>query len=206
MIEELGQFDVLTQDIISKEFRQWLIDNGFFTAPASTKFHHAKEGGLFSHSLNVAKSLMTLTVNNKLHWQNSRSPILIGMFHDLCKIDQYIYNPETETYAWNPHQEILGHGDKSVKLLSKFVNLTPEEVDCITYHMGAFTNSKDEWPKFTHAIHLHSNVLWTHMADMIATHILEVDRPMSNNYETSIHVNNTSEHRKFLMGIEEDNK
>lgn len=32
--------------------------DGFFTAPASTKYHGAYEGGLFEHSLNVTISLV----------------------------------------------------------------------------------------------------------------------------------------------------
>ena len=33
--------------------------NGFFTAPASTKYHGAFEGGLFEHSRNVTQVLIT---------------------------------------------------------------------------------------------------------------------------------------------------
>lgn len=33
----------------------YLIDNGFFIAPASTKYHGNYAGGLFDHSMNVAE-------------------------------------------------------------------------------------------------------------------------------------------------------
>ena len=39
------------QDIAEK-----LTESGFFTAPASTKYHGAYEGGLFDHSYNVASA------------------------------------------------------------------------------------------------------------------------------------------------------
>ena len=37
---------------------EWLIGSDFFTAPASTRFHAAYEGGLVEHSLNVYKVFM----------------------------------------------------------------------------------------------------------------------------------------------------
>ena len=37
----------------------WLINSDFFTAPASSKFHSAYEGGLCEHSLNVFDRFLT---------------------------------------------------------------------------------------------------------------------------------------------------
>ena len=48
----------------------------FFTAPASTKFHNAFEGGLLSHSLNVYKALKELTGDK---WNND-TLIIVGLF------------------------------------------------------------------------------------------------------------------------------
>ena len=45
---------------------------------------------------------------------------------------------------------------------------------CIRDHMGAFVD-RSEWNNYTQAIHAFPNVLWIHHADMIASHILEVD-------------------------------
>lgn len=141
----------------------YLTSKGFFSAPASTKYHGNYEGGLFDHSLSVAKHL-------------------VGIFHDLCKIDQYRHpklnlhlSDGTELYAenkWEYNTDILlkGHGDKSVMLLSQFYTLTEEEVMCIRYHMGAFTD-KSEWNDYTRAVHIYPNVLWTHQADMLASHV-----------------------------------
>ena len=70
---------------------------------------------------------------------------------------------------------LKGHGEKSVMLLSQYLSLTMEEILCIRYHMGAFVDQK-EWNDYTRAIHEYPNILWTHMADMIAAHILEVDK------------------------------
>lgn len=53
----------------------YLTVNGFFHAPASTKYHGNYEGGLFDHSLAVAKHLVGLTESCQLKWKNCRSPL-----------------------------------------------------------------------------------------------------------------------------------
>ena len=55
-------------------------------------------------------------------------------------------------------------------LLSQFFQLTEEEIACIRYHMGAFTPEK-EWNDYTRAVKMWPNVLWTHHADMLASHV-----------------------------------
>lgn len=44
---------------------------------------------------------------------------------------------------------------------------------CIRYHMGAFTD-KSEWNDYTRAVSQYPNVLWTHQADMLVSHIAGV--------------------------------
>ena len=51
--------------------------------------------------------------------------------------------------------------------------LTDEEIMCIRYHMGAFTD-KSEWNDYTRAVRNYPNVLWTHQADMLASHVAGV--------------------------------
>lgn len=166
----------------------WLVNKGFFKAPASTKYHGAHEGDLYQHSALVMKFLVQLTKDNDLHWQDERSPYIVGMFHDLCKIDQYrvkyydgmildedkksVYRGKTQ-WEYNTDTLLKGHGEKSVMLLSQFYRLTEEEICCIRYHMGAFT-PKEEWNDYTGAIHAYPNVLWTHQADMLASHVAGV--------------------------------
>ncbi|MBR6982091.1 MAG: hypothetical protein IKH75_00935 [Ruminococcus sp.] len=165
--DRIDTFDKHMNKIVSLEFRDWLVDNGFFTQAASTKFHGAYEGGLFDHSLKVMSNLKLLTGRLDLEWERPESPYIIGMFHDLCKIDQYY--KDGDAFKWRK-TDIPGHGDKSVLLLSRYMKLTREEVYCIRFHMGAFTDQK-EWSSFTDAIHEFPNVHWTHCADMMASHI-----------------------------------
>lgn len=158
--------------LVPADMIDYLVSYGFFTAPASTKYHGAYEGGLYQHSVAVTKFLLRLTEDNKLIWRNERSPYIVGMFHDLCKIDQYLPFMDCESISWdyNPNTLLKGHGEKSVMLLSQFYTLTEEEICCIRYHMGAFT-PKEEWNDYTGAIHAYPNVLWTHQADMLASHV-----------------------------------
>lgn len=167
-------------EIVKEDFLKWLAENGFFTAPASTKYHGNYEGGLFDHSFMVMNLLVELSAANGLKWKRPVSPFLVGMFHDLCKIDQYRIDNSTPytvgeptRYEYNPNTMYKGHGDKSIILLSQFTTLTDEETACIRYHMGAFTE-KEEWRDYTRAVHAFPNVLWTHQADMLASHVVGI--------------------------------
>lgn len=147
-----------------------------FNAPASTKYHGAWPGGWFDHSLCVMQQLALLSERNGLNWQREESPYIVGFFHDACKLDQYQYMREENgkpVYAWRSDTLYKGHGDKSVIMLASMgAQLTGEEVACIRYHMGAFVE-KEMWSDYTRAIHTWPNVLWTHTADMIASHIYD---------------------------------
>lgn len=66
----------------------------FYTAPASTRFHLACEGGLVQHSLNVYDCLMAKKENPvwKPILENipEESLTLIALMHDLCKANFYV--------------------------------------------------------------------------------------------------------------------
>lgn len=147
---------------------------GFFTAPASTKYHGAYEGGLFDHSLETAKALVDLTKKNYLQWELDWSPYIVGMFHDLCKCDNYVVDIETGKYTYKSDIIIPGHGEKSVILLQKFWTLTDEEIACIRWHMGAYETDTKMWTYYGNAIEKYPNVLYTHTADMIASKIVGI--------------------------------
>ena len=147
---------------------------GFFTAPASTKYHGAYEGGLFDHSFLTAKALVELTEKLDLKWERPESPYIVGMFHDLCKCDNYVKDFETDKYIYNPDIIIPGHGDKSVMILQKYISLTDEEIACIRWHMGAYETDTKMWNYYGKAIEKYPNVLFTHTADMISSKILGV--------------------------------
>lgn len=144
---------------------------GFFGAPASTRYHGTFQGGLFKHSLTVAEELVNLTEKLELKWQRPESPYIVGMYHDLCKCDHYKFDAEKEEYICNLDMIIPGHGDKSVILIQKHINLTDEEIACIRWHMGAYEKDPRMWEYYGRAIKKYPNVLYTHTADMIASKI-----------------------------------
>ena len=185
--QRLADFIALWKDYADEEADDLVVGNnklmdyikngGFLTAPASTKYHGAEEGGLYVHSKQVFLRLKELTEQNDLVWQRPESPFIIGFFHDFCKNDQYIYVPneyegEPGHYEYNTKTMLKGHGSKSVMILSQFIPLTEEEMLCIRYHMGAY--EKEEWTEFDMAIRKYPNVLWTHMADMLASKVDDV--------------------------------
>ena len=86
LADRVSLFDKIMGGRVSDEFRTELINRGFFTAPASTKYHGSYEGGLFDHSYAVAKHLVELTEKNDIHWEDERSPYIVGMFHFGCHL------------------------------------------------------------------------------------------------------------------------
>jgi len=170
-------FGLIVEKYVSRELYDFLVERNFFDVPASLSYHGNYTGGLFIHSAAVTDLLVTYTERLELKWENKRSPYIVGMFHDLCKTDDYIRHgaddnsPKSADGKWirNPDKK-PGHGEKSVQMLSKFIELTDEERECIRWHMGAFC-SPEEWGEYTAAVEKFPNVLYTHTADMAAAHI-----------------------------------
>lgn len=76
--ERIEQFSNLMNPYVSEEFKEWLIESGFFTAPASIHHHGAYSGALFDHSFAVTKALLSFTERLELKWQLERSPLHCG--------------------------------------------------------------------------------------------------------------------------------
>lgn len=171
-MERGSKFDKAVGDLISEDFRNYLIDNGFFTLPASVHHHGNYEGGLFDHSMAVMERLVDMTQNMDIPWQEERSPYIVGMFHDLCKIESYKRDIITREWRYDDQQILPGHGDKSVLLLSQFMTLTEEEVYCIRFHMGPY----EAWSReqYGRAVERYETVLWTHTADMYASKVMGI--------------------------------
>lgn len=158
--------------ILSPEAYEYLVNSGFLKAPASTRYHGNYEGGLFDHSHEVAHVLAELTKREYLQWQRPESPWIIGLLHDLCKVDAYKRTgPDPMDYG-HADTVLKGHGEKSVMIASTLLRLTEEEVYCIRFHMGAFNH--EEMNEYSRAVEKFPNVLWTHTADMIASKIIGI--------------------------------
>lgn len=171
---------------------EFIRKSDFYTAPASTRFHSCHEGGLLEHSLNVYKCLKEKE-NNKM-WAEvykdipEESLIICALLHDLCKT--YFYapvkksrktgrtlsngKPEWEDYmGYEIDDKIpLGHGEKSVMIASKYIELTNDELYAIRFHMG-WSEPKEVYNAVGKAMAKHKLVLALHEADQEATYLLE---------------------------------
>lgn len=176
----------------ASELLEYLDANGFFVAPASTKYHGNYKGGLCEHSLNVYYDLIDeLRCLYGSHFDKRYSYetiAIVSLLHDVCKIDKYIEveknvkNPDTgvwetkKVFDYNKEQVRLGHGSSSIYTIQDFIKLTQEEKQAIHWHMAAFDISPynstydmgDAFSKNTLAFALH-------IADMTATYIDEND-------------------------------
>ena len=169
------------------KFLEYLTEKSdFFTAPASTRYHGAYEGGLAQHSVNVYECLRAYMdrerVKDLYHMNYSEETIaLVSLLHDVCKIGCYktsTRNVKDENGVWQkvPFYQFddpmpYGHGEKSVYILSGFMRLSREEAFAIRYHMG-FSGNEDKgsvgkvFEQFPLAFALS-------VADMEATYFLE---------------------------------
>ena len=69
---------------------EFMEKSDFFTAPASTRFHGAYEGGLAAHSFKVYEILKYKIKNNIEDIQVPEESIIISaLLHDICKANYY---------------------------------------------------------------------------------------------------------------------
>ena len=129
----------------------------FFTAPASTRYHCAYEGGLCEHSLNVYHCLVDYLQRERVQElygleYSEESVAIVALLHDVCKVG--CYKPSTRNVkdangTWHsvPTYQFddplpYGHGEKSVYIVNGFIRLSREEAMAIRWHMG-FSGTED---------------------------------------------------------------
>ena len=158
----------------------------FFTAPASTRYHGAYEGGLVEHSLNVYECLCDYLARERVQElygieTSEETVAIVSLLHDICKMNFYkksFRNVKDENGVWNkvPTYEIddrlpYGHGEKSVYIVSGFMRLTREEAFAIRYHMGFSGN--EEARDVGKAFEMFPLAFALSTADMEASYFLE---------------------------------
>ncbi len=149
---------------------EWLESTDFYTAPASTKYHGAYAGGLLDHSLNVFRRLVKRDTAASMDTMT-----ISALLHDVCKI--HLYEKQDGGGYKHNEQFPIGHGEKSVILIMRHMQLTDEEITAISWHMGAFDHRagagrslSQAWEKCPLALHLH-------IADLEATWLDEERGP-----------------------------
>lgn len=178
--------DIFTNKITrvgSDKLLQWILATDFFTAPASTKFHCACEGGLVMHSVSVYNVLMNKHFDPET--DNEESFAVCALLHDLCKAQFYkistrnVKNDETGVWEKRPFFSVedsfpYGHGEKSVFLIERKMRLKLDEAMAIRWHMGGFDDTarsggfalSQAFEEFPIAVKLH-------LADLESTYLCE---------------------------------
>ena len=106
----------------------WLESTDFYSAPSSTRYHGAEPGGLAAHSIAVYNRL-----KQKQTDETDETIAIASLFHDLCKCNFYkqtfrnVKNESTGKWEKVPSYEVndqfpLGHGEKSMFIIMKFMN------------------------------------------------------------------------------------
>lgn len=169
-------------------------ETDFFTAPASSKNHLAQPGGLTIHSLNVWHRLREITVRDmtdrnapgvrQLSEAEEETVAILGLLHDVCKVGVYhqtdpfkaAMEGKLDTMAPYEFRDTfpLGHGEKSLFLITRHMALTEEEALAIRWHMGAYDDAvKGGSRSMTEAMNLTPWVWRLQEADMCAAWIDE---------------------------------
>ena len=171
------------------ELMKFIEKSDFYTAPASTRFHGAHEGGLLEHSVNVYKCLLMKKNTEGQLWYDMLADIsdesiaIVALLHDICKT--YFYTVEmrnkkvngewVQVPAYTVDDKIpYGHGEKSVMMIEEYIKLKPVERYAIRWHMGPYSGQQD-WNTLGIALDKYPLVLALFEADMEASHVLEAD-------------------------------
>lgn len=166
----------------SAELLNWMCEKtDFFSAPASSKFHNAFEGGLCEHSLNVYQVM----IDNFNGGNHDETMAICCLLHDLCKAEFYkvsqrnVKNEQTGQWEKVNYYTIedkfpFGHGEKSVFLIERFMRLKVEEAIAIRWHMGGFDDAvRGGSYALNNAFEKYPLCVKLHIADTMATYLVE---------------------------------
>lgn len=155
---------------------------GFYTSPASTKYHGAAEGALAVHSLNVFNCAMDIaTALCGENWvdNNVNSIAICALLHDLGKAGQYnkpLYvenilktgRSGAQPFKTNDELMTLDHEIVSVIEASRYIKLTEDEQRAIAWHNGLYGLFKYEIQGKETPLYM-----IIHFADMWASRVME---------------------------------
>lgn len=184
------RFISLFEEKIKRRNSEYLLNyiinkSDFFTAPASTRYHGAYEGGLCEHSLQVYDCLKDYLsrprVKEIYELEASEETIaIVALLHDLCKVNCYKVEMKNKKidgewqqvpyYAFDDPYP-YGHGEKSVFMIQHYIALKEAEAMAIRYHMGF--SSSESANQVGKAFTMYPLAFALSTADMEATYFLE---------------------------------
>ena len=154
-------------------------ETDFFEAPAGAKHHGAFPGGLVI--LTDRDALGPAPISER----EEETVAILGLLHDVCKAGVYHIERKRrrnqETGVWEDYLGYtfrdplpLGHGEKSLYQIARFIRLEDHEALAIRWHMGAYdTAARTDLRDLSAAMDATPWVWRLHEADMCAAHIDE---------------------------------
>ena len=110
-------------------------------------------GAVADHSLGVYNTLLKL--NQVFDIQlNEESMTIVGLLHDVCRIDSNNDFP-------------VGHSEKSIFIIQRYIQLTDEEIIAINSHMGYADDRCRSYDEFLKSYDVSPLALFLFVADNI---------------------------------------
>lgn len=119
---------------------KYLIENGFFEAPASAGHHLSIDGGLAIHSCSVLRYALSQRKNYGLPIP-IQSIIKCALLHDVCKM--FFYEKQNGKWQYKKGVDTSGHGQRSIDIIETFIKLNAQEKEMIRWHMGVYSEYFD---------------------------------------------------------------
>ena len=176
---------------------QKLESSDFFTAPCSTKYHLAVDGGLCQHSLNTYEELKRLYALHPYTHITEESITIVALLHDMSKMGYYekvlkpvkVYCEDGDKrdnggkFKWENQESyktidaenrfVFGHhGQNSLYMVEYFVPLNTEVAAAINNHMGGVLDEYRPWDA-TPIFNRYPLAALLHMADFAVTYLVE---------------------------------
>ena len=187
----------INKDINVEEIVTYLEINGFFTAPASTQYHCAFEGGLCAHTLEVYDALVSLCIMTD-NDENSDTIKIIALFHDIAKMSLYEESVINEKVYCDTGTNMdakgrfnwcsrMGYKTRSVDtrevygdkyftaylLISRFIPLSEEEMVILVNQYSAFDNAGFANKELSTLMGRYPKIALLHSADIISSYVTE---------------------------------
>lgn len=135
----------------------YMDENGYYTAPCSTKYHLCCDGGLQQHSKMVYNMMNNLACNSIYFTGIKHSSIILtAILHDIGKSgyrgeQNYLPNvlksgrQSTQPFKTNPDKNYISHEVLSLMIIHQCgLEITESEEYAILHHNGMYGNLKNE--------------------------------------------------------------